>query len=219
MKLPKNYIVERRAIKHARIRVSENLSVRILVPSDFSDAELKSLINHKQSWIDRNLRRFVTKPTPIKIHSNQLLLFGNRYNYFFNERLHHKVVLNHDHKTIQSKTDLLEMAEQLKWYKRFARTYLKDRVAELAKQYKFKYNKVFIREQRTKWGNCSIEKNISLNWKLIKTPPFVIDYLIVHELLHTRNMSHKKTFWQDLKGIMPDYAEAVQWLDKYGNAL
>jgi predicted metal-dependent hydrolase len=219
MTLPENYILERKNVKHARIRVSENLSVRVLVPETFDSKDIENLIKKKQIWIDKNLNKFNGKTEKIKLHDNQILLFGNKYTYFYRAEFHNKVVVNQEHKTIQSKTNLLDKYEQLKFYKRFAKRHLTKRLTELAKQHKFKYNKVFIRDQRTKWGNCSTEKNLSFNWRLIKTPHFVIDYLIFHELVHTRTMNHTHKFWTELRSFYPEYQEAVKWLDKYGNSL
>lgn len=217
MILPENYILERKKIKHARIRVSENLSVRILVPENFDNSDIESLVNKKRSWIDENLTKFKGKAEKIKLNDDQILLFGNKYSYFYRPDLHNKVIVNQTHKTIQSKIDLLKKTEQLKWYKRYAKRHINQRLAEISRKYKFKYNKVFIRDQRTKWGNCSAEKNLSFNWRLIKTPHFVIDYLIFHELLHTRTMNHSSKFWVELRNLYPEYQEAIKWLDKYGN--
>lgn len=219
MTLPENYILERKNVKHARIRVSENLSVRVLVPENFDSTDIQNLIKKKQIWIDKNLSKFKGKTEKIKLHDNQILLFGNKYTYFYRAEFHNKVVVNQEHKTIQSKTNLLDKDEQLKWYKRYAKRHITKRLTEIAKEHKFKYNKVFIRDQRTKWGNCSTEKNLSFNWRLIKTPNFVIDYLIFHELVHTKTMNHTHKFWTELRSFLPEYQEAVKWLDKYGNSL
>lgn len=219
MTLPENYILERKKVKHARIRVSENLSVRVLVPETFDSTDIEKLLKKKQNWIDKNLNKFKDKTEKIKLHDNQILLFGNKYNYFYRAEFHNKVVVNQEHKTIQSKTYLLDKDELLKWYKRFAKRHITKRLTEIAKEHKFKYNKVFIRDQRTKLGNCSADKNLSFNWRLIKTPHFVIDYLIFHELVHTRTMNHTNKFWIELKSLYPEYQQAIKWLDKYGNSL
>lgn len=219
MTLPENYILERKDVKHARIRVSENLSVRVLVPENFDNNDINNLIKKKQNWIDKNLSKFKGKTEKIKLHDNQILLFGNKYTYFYRAEFHNRVVVNQEHKTIQSKTNLLDKDQLLKWYKRFAKRHITNRLAEIAKEHKFSYNKVFIRDQRTKWGNCSTDKNLSFNWRLIKTPHFVIDYLIFHELVHTRTMNHKTKFWTELRSLYPEYEQAVKWLDKYGNSL
>mgnify|MGYP001157810791 CR=1 FL=1 len=219
MTLPNNYILERKEVKHARIRVNDNLSVRVLVPSNFSNNEIQFLLKKKQKWIDKHLNNFRKKKDNIKLYHNQLLLFGSCYTYYFIPQHHNKVVIDHNSKTIQSGSNLLDKAEQLKWYRRFAKQYLPIRLDELAKEYGFRFNKVFIRAQRTKWGNCSSKKNLSFNWRLIKTPPMVIEYLIIHELVHTRTMNHHQKFWTEIKSLYPDYQEAVKWLGKYGNSL
>jgi len=75
---------------------------------------------------------------------------------------------------------------------------LTDRLYHLAKEHGFTCNKVSIREQRTRWGSCSYKNNISLNLKLVLLPEELIDYVILHELVHTRIHNHSKKFWAEL---------------------
>ncbi len=75
---------------------------------------------------------------------------------------------------------------------------LKDRLYYLANEHGFKYNKASVRNQRTRWGSCSHKNNISLNAKLVLLPKELIDYVILHELVHTRIHNHSKQFWADL---------------------
>ena len=217
MELPSNHILIRKDIKHARLRVSEDGKVRVILPNHFSDDDLSALLSKKKYWIEKNLK-FFEKKSKIELQWNQILLYGNRYSYFFDEEVS-KVLVDHDHFTIRSKKNLLGSEVQFKWYKSIAKQHLVSRTEELAKNLDFQYNKLFIRNQRTKWGNCSKEKNISYNWRLIKAPLFVIDYLIVHELVHTVIMNHTNKFWTLLKSYYPNYREAINWLDKYGNSL
>ncbi|MBU0466669.1 MAG: M48 family metallopeptidase, partial [Nanoarchaeota archaeon] len=81
------------------------------------------------------------------------------------------------------------------------------------------YNKLFIRKQKTKWGNCSPSKNISLNWKIILMPDYVKEYIILHELLHTKILNHSQAFWMHLSHKYPSYNLAIDWIKKYGNSL
>jgi predicted metal-dependent hydrolase len=212
------YILIQKEVKHARLRVSENGAIRVIIPQTFTQEDIDALIKKKQSWIDKHLK-FFNGMSKINLQRNQLLLFGNRYNYFYDSTIERKVVINEEHKTIQSKKNLLDSAIQEKWYIGIAKKHLTKRTTELANKLNFQYNKLYIRNQRKKWGNCSTEKNISLNWRLIKAPTFVIDYLIVHELVHTVVMSHTHRFWTMLKSHYPDYKDAINWLDKYGNSL
>lgn len=79
-----------------------------------------------------------------------------------------------------------------------------SRVEALAEIYGFKYNKVTVRNQKTRWGSCSHKNNISLNVKLLKLPDELFDYVILHELMHTRVKNHKKIFWYELDRIVGD---------------
>ena len=79
-----------------------------------------------------------------------------------------------------------------------ARKRLTDRLYHLAKEHGFTYNNVSIREQRTRWGSCSHKNNISLNLKLVLLPKELIDYVMLHELVHTRIHNHSKKFWAEL---------------------
>lgn len=218
MQLPENYILIRKEVKHARLRVSEDGKVRIIAPLSFSEDDIINLLNKKARWIDRN-KKYFDNMSKIELNRNQILLFGNRYNYFYDSTYAQKVVINHEHKTITAKRDLLDKTVQEKWYRNIAKKHLTKRTEQLSQKLKFKYNKLYIRQERNKWGNCSNDKNISLNWKLIKAPESVIDYIIIHELIHTSIMNHTHKFWTLLKSYYPDYKEAIKWLEKYGNSL
>ena len=79
-----------------------------------------------------------------------------------------------------------------------ARKPLEERVNQLAKQYNFSFNKLFIKNQKTRWGSCSEKNNINLNARLLHLPQELIDYVILHELVHTKIKNHSKEFWTKL---------------------
>lgn len=216
--LPENYTLKKKDIKHARIKVSEEGHVRVLVPNSFTDDDISALISKKSNWISKQLAFFENK-SRIELNRNQILLFGNRYSYFYDDTYSRKIVIDHSFKTIRSKKDLLDLEIQKIWYKKEARKYLVSRTEELAKNLNFTYKAIYIRDQRTKLGNCSNAGNISLNWRLVKAPTLVSDYIIIHELVHTKIMNHSSKFWTLLKSLFPDYKDAMNWLDKYGNSL
>ena len=100
-----------------------------------------------------------------------------------------------------------------------ARKKLTSRLHYLAKKHDFTYNKVTIRNQRTRWGSCSHKNNISLNMKLVLLPDEIMDYVILHELVHTRIHNHSKKFWSELDKYVGDGKAAVKRLRKYGLVL
>lgn len=69
------------------------------------------------------------------------------------------------------------------------------------------YNRIFIKEQKTVWGSCSAKGNLNFNWKLILTGPDQLEYVVVHELAHLKEMNHSPAFWREVEKILPDYRE------------
>ena len=216
MTLPENYTIERRNVKHARLRVHEDGSVMLFIPTTFTDSEIEKLLETKKHWIAAKQQYFANK-RKIVLKRNEILLFGNRYAYFYSSVYQNKVSINHESKTIQARRDLLDTATQEKWLKNVAGKYIRQRVSELSEILLIPYNRLFIRSPKRKWGNCSAEKNISINWRIIKAPAFVIDYVIIHELCHTLIMKHTVKFHTLLNSHCPDCKQAQAWLDKYGN--
>lgn len=85
-----------------------------------------------------------------------------------------------------------------------AKTVLTTRLNSLAQRYGFKYNKIFIRNQKTRWGTCSSKNNISLNMDLVRLPKELQDYVILHELVHTKHKNHSKKFWAQMDKFVGD---------------
>lgn len=93
------------------------------------------------------------------------------------------------------------------------------RLAELAQSHNFTYNRVTMRNQKTRWGSCSADNNISLNIKLMALPDDLRDYVLLHELLHTRIKNHSPAFWAELGRLVDDVYEKRKRLKGYHLAL
>ena len=81
------------------------------------------------------------------------------------------------------------------------------------------YGRIAIREQKTRWGSCSSKGNLNFNWRLILAPEEVLDYVVVHELAHRREMNHSKAFYAIVGSVLPDYRQARRWLREHGDSL
>ena len=81
------------------------------------------------------------------------------------------------------------------------------------------YGRISIREQKTRWGSCSSKGNLNFNWRLILAPEEVLDYVVVHELAHRREMNHSKAFYAIVESVLPDYRAARKWLRDKGQTL
>jgi len=107
----------------------------------------------------------------------------------------------------------------VKWLKKESKDFINKRVKILAERYSFNYNKVAIKDQSSIWGSCSSKKNLNFSWRLILAPLPILDYVILHELSHTRQMNHSKAFWDVVEGHMPQYKEFKEWLRLNGKYL
>jgi len=96
---------------------------------------------------------------------------------------------------------------------------LAERLESLANKFGFSYNRVFIRNQKTRWGSCSSKNNISLNIKLARLPEELVDYVILHELVHTRIKNHSKVFWQEMDKLVGSGKQMASRLRIYGMEL
>jgi hypothetical protein len=94
-----------------------------------------------------------------------------------------------------------------------------ERTAYYAKRMGVTYNRITIREQKTRWGSCSAKGNLNFNWKLVLMPPEVLDYVVVHELAHRREMNHSVRFWKVVEAELPDYQARRALLRQYERRL
>lgn len=105
---------------------------------------------------------------------------------------------------------------QLQVYRKQARDRFAERTALFAGIIGVSYGKITIRDQKTRWGSCSRAGNLNYNFRLILAPPEVLDYVVVHELCHRKQMNHSALFWQEVEKILPDYRERRRWLQTEG---
>lgn len=105
-------------------------------------------------------------------------------------------------------------AAEYKKHKAEAHKVLTARLAELNAHYGFSYKRVSIRNQKTRWGSCSKSGTLSFNYKLLLVSPELRDYVLVHELCHTKEMNHSKKFWQLVGQACPNYAQLRAQLHK-----
>lgn len=95
--------------------------------------------------------------------------------------------------------------------------YIPERVAYFAKLIGVSFGRITIRNQKTRWGSCSSKGNLNFNCLLMLMPPEVIDYVVVHELCHRKEMNHSKAFWSEVEKVLPEYKTQVKWLKDEGS--
>lgn len=124
----------------------------------------------------------------------------------------------------------------MRYYKKCAEDLISVRAAQLGQQLHLKFNHVQIankrkssrplarltyknieiKDQKTLWGSCNRKKSLWFDWRIIMLPIEIIDYIIVHELVHLKKMNHSAAFWSEVESVMPEYRECQNWLNKHG---
>jgi predicted metal-dependent hydrolase len=106
-----------------------------------------------------------------------------------------------------------------RWYRRKAARELPTMLMALASAHGIAVARVSVRDQRSRWGACSSRGTITLNWRLIQVPDYVREYVLIHELMHRRELNHSRRFWRLVAGCCPQHLEARRWLKREGKLL
>lgn len=218
LELQREICIVRKPVKHARIRISArpDENIQVTIPFSYSTGDVQRLLLAKKAWINRSLSALSARTRHIALAQDQLLFLGQVYTFRHTPCLGNKTRVVEPLGIIKSGCDLLTTEQREAWYRSEARPIFTSKLDTVAHLSGLHYNRFFLRSQRTKWGTCSLKKNISLNYRLVKAPEMVIDYMVAHELAHTRVLNHSAEFWQLVDTLFPKRLEAEQWLDTYG---
>ncbi len=106
-----------------------------------------------------------------------------------------------------------------RWYRKQALQVISKRAQWYAENHGYTYKLIKITSAKTRWGSCSAKGTLSFAWRLVMAPVPVIDYVVVHEMVHLQEKNHSKEFWGKIKIIMPDYKQRIDWLEMNGHLL
>jgi len=105
------------------------------------------------------------------------------------------------------------------WYRERASDVIAHRLAAINIRLGYAFRRVSIRDQKTRWGSCSARGDLAFNWRLVMAPLMVIDYVVAHELVHLKDLSHSAAFWARVAQVDPDYNLHRRWLNDHGASL
>ena len=110
-------------------------------------------------------------------------------------------------------------AEELEGLTKLAKQVIPTKVKYYADILQVSYGRITIRHQKSRWGSCSAKGNLNFNCLLMLTPEEIVDYVVVHELCHRKEMNHSAKFWSEVEGVIPDYKARRKWLKENGGNL
>ena len=106
-----------------------------------------------------------------------------------------------------------------KWYRKEASDIIEEKASEYAMRLSVSFQDIHIKDTKSRWGSCSGKGNLNFNCLLMLAPPEVIDYVVIHELCHRKEMNHSRAFCREVEKVMPDYKKSVLWLKNQGSML
>jgi predicted metal-dependent hydrolase len=202
--------------------VERDGKLTVRAPLRMTEFHIRDFVEKHADWIIKNQGKIRAACPPSVnryLEGESFYYLGNKYPLTMIP--HQLPALTFDGQNFKLAKSALPKAEQAfkRWYKSEARFILAERVRILANKNMFVYQNIRVSSARTRWGSCSSYGNLSFTYRLIMAPPEIVDYVVVHELVHTRIRNHSKTFWQAVEGIMPDYKKHLNWLKKNGQLL
>ena len=205
--------------KTLSLTINENAELIIRAPKRLSIEKIQDFINEKENWINRKKRLIENQIKDATSNHNKLLYLGNLFPINLEQNASKELFFTGEEFIANSiEPDSLSLSIK-KWYKNKFKEIALPRVAYFANKHNLMVNQVRIKNQKTMWGSCSSKNNINLNYLLLMAPMGVIDYVIVHELVHTIHRNHSTDFWDSVESIMPEFQEHKRWLKKNGYKL
>jgi len=205
--------------KTLSLTINENAELIIRAPKRLSIEKIQDFINEKENWINRKKRLIENQIKDVTSNHNKLLYLGNLFPINVEQNASKELFFTGE-EFIANSIDPSSLSLSIKkWYKNKFREIALPRVAYFANKHNLMVNQVKIKSQKTMWGSCSSKNNINLNYLLLMAPMGVIDYVIVHELVHTIHRNHSTDFWDSVESIMPEFQEHKRWLQKNGYKL
>ncbi|QDF76219.1 MULTISPECIES: M48 family metallopeptidase [Shewanella] len=211
-------VVRTSRTKTASIKVDDGL-VSVVVPKTLEIERIEQLVADKYLWVIQKIALHEeSKPA-----SDRAFVSGEAYAYLGrNYRL--KVVTGaySPVKLIQgrlvatlpdgAKRSNLVRDAVIRWYKLNALRKIKEKVRRYSKVMSLEPKSINIKTFKSRWGSCSPKGELDFNWIIVMAPNRVVDYVVIHELCHLKQLDHSPKFWKEVERVMPDYAEHKEWL-------
>lgn len=210
--------------KKLTITVERDSSVIVHAPESTSDEKINQIVESKRQWIYNKLnhpQKYQSLPhAPGKelVSGESILYLGRSYSLEVVEAGLDQIRFDHRFFIPAAQRDQRRSGFR-DWYIQRAKEKILPRVKDHAHRMGVEFKQAKIVDNRYRWGSCTIKDNVNFNWRLIKAPMFVIDYVIIHELAHLIEANHTPRFWNIVRTQSPTTEKAKAWLKEHGQIL
>jgi predicted metal-dependent hydrolase len=213
--------------KTLSLRIMPDGRIVIRAPHRTPKEEIESFFQSKRDWVLKKLTEKENLPTdngarPRKfVSGEQFLYLGESYPLKIESKNGRKTALTLSWSRFILDEERAEEARVLfvKWYREEAKRLFADRVDHYSKKFNLLATNIKVTSAECRYGSCSPVNNLSFTWRLVMAPLAVIDYVIIHELVHTKVKNHSRRFWESVASVMPDYKAHREWLRKNNHLL
>jgi predicted metal-dependent hydrolase len=206
------------------ITVERDRSIIVHAPEGVSDEVVNTLVDSKRQWLFAKLhhpQKYQEKPSaPGKevVNGESAPYLGRDYRIEITETTSGRIEFSRRF-TVPAAYQSQGRGVLRDWYIAQANEKILPRVAQHARELGVKFSSARIVDNRYRWGSCTLTDSVNFNWRLIKAPMFVIDYVIVHELAHLIEGNHTPQFWSVIRAKTPTMDKAKAWLKENGQLL
>jgi len=206
------------------ITVERDRSIVVHAPDGISDEQIRRVVESKWQWIHEKVghpRKYQQLPHPPgkeMVSGESALYLGRQYRIEVIGKGLDRIQFSR-HFLVPASEGEKRTEAMREWYILKAKAKLVPRAALHARALGVDVSRVRIVDNRFRWGSCTMKNNINFNWRLIKAPMFVIDYVIVHELAHLIESNHTPRFWNIVRAQTSTMEKAKTWLKEHGQLL
>lgn len=208
--------------KTISLQMTDDATLVVRAPFEVNEQTIKNVVIKHTEWIEKKKKEILARDPKFAkkefVNGEGFLYLGKFYKLTIVNEQDIPLVFNNGFFLLK---DYVPVAMKLftDWYKERAYEKISERVEWYAKKRGFKYNKITITNSHKRWGSCSAKGSLSFPWRLVMAPLPIIDYVVVHELVHLEEKNHTKIFWSKVKMLLPEYENYRDWQKKYGYLL
>ena len=210
--------------KTLSIYIERDGTVTVIAPENSTDKEIEGVIKKKEYQIYKSLAEWeLTNSTKVErefVNGQSFLYLGRNYRLeIVREEQKKPLILKNGYFLLRKKDE--SMAKQLfiGFYKEKGLPKIVERVERYQKRINVNPKQIRIMELQNRWASCSEKGNLNFHWKCTMAPLDVLNYIVVHELVHLIHKNHTKAFWNEIDTIIPEYQNHIEWLKINGAAM